>query len=114
MRIENEAARGKEDMRRYREIPAIVLTGQDEEEDMPGAFTAGADDYVVKPFPMRVLVKRIQAVLFRCGERKEAFLYQGPGIEFACRRVTRNGEEIPLTIKEYRLLEFGQGDVFGE
>ena len=94
------------DMRRYQEIPAIFLTGQDEEEDMLGAFTAGADDYVVKPFPMRVLIKRIQAVLFRCGEKKEAFLYRGLAIEFARKRVTRGGEEIPLTMKEYRLLEY--------
>ena len=73
---------------------------------MLGAFTAGADDYVVKPFPMRVLIKRIQAVLFRCKEKKEAFLYKGLGIEFARKRVTCHGKEIPLTMKEYRLLEY--------
>ena len=55
---------------------------------------------------MRVLIKRIQAVLFRCGEKKEAFLYRGLAIEFARKRVTRGGEEIPLTMKEYRLLEY--------
>lgn len=94
------------DVRKYQEIPAIFLTGQDEEEDMLGAFTAGADDYVVKPFPMRVLMKRIQAVLYRCRERKDAFLYKGLGIEFGRKRVTCSGEEIPLTMKEYRLLEY--------
>lgn len=94
------------DMRRYQEIPAIFLTGQDDEEDMLGAFTAGADDYVVKPFPMRVLMKRIQAVLYRCREKKETFLYKGLGIEFGRKRVTCNGEELALTMKEYRLLEY--------
>lgn len=94
------------DVRKYQEIPAIFLTGQDDEEDMLGAFTAGADDYVVKPFPMRVLIKRIQAVLYRCRERKEAFLYKGLEIEFGRKRVTCGGEEVALTMKEYRLLEY--------
>lgn len=93
-------------MRKYQEIPAIFLTGRDEEEDMLGAFTAGADDYVVKPFPMRVLVKRIKAVLYRCGEHKEIFLYKGLEIAFGSKRVTCNGKEIALTVKEYRLLEY--------
>ena len=40
-------------------IPAIFLTARDEERDMLAAFDVGAEDYVVKPFSMRVLLKRI-------------------------------------------------------
>ena len=55
-------------IRENTEIPAIFLTARDEETDMLTAFDTGADDYVVKPFSMKVLLKRIEAVR-RNGER---------------------------------------------
>lgn len=87
-----------------KKVPAIFLTARDDERDMLQAFDAGADDYVVKPFSMRVLLKRIEAVLKRwkegdiltCGdivlypEKKKVFL---------------GGEEIFLTAKEYQILK---------
>lgn len=93
-------------IREYHEIPMIFLTGRDEEEDMLGAFTAGADDYVVKPFQMNVLIKRVQAVLHRCKESKDCFLYKGLKVMLGSRKVFRDGKEILLTPKEYRLLEY--------
>ena len=69
-------------------IPAIFLTAKDDEKDMLKAFDTGADDYVVKPFSIKVLLKRIEVVLkrksnehiFMCGQvvlysdRKQAFV----------------------------------------
>ena len=92
------------EMQKRGHIPAIFLTARDEEDDMLAAFDAGADDYVVKPFPMKVLLKRIRAVLRRtagqdtltfrdltlCPEKKEVYLA---------------GEKVALTPREYRLLE---------
>ena len=46
-------------------IPAIFLTAKDDEKDMLKAFDTGADDYVVKPFSIKVLLKRIEVVLKR-------------------------------------------------
>ena len=51
------------EIREKAEIPAIFLTARDEETDMLTAFDTGADDYVVKPFSMKVLLKRIEAVI---------------------------------------------------
>ncbi|MDE6830687.1 MAG: response regulator transcription factor [Lachnospiraceae bacterium] len=93
-------------IREYQDIPAIFLTGRDEEADMLGAYSAGADDYVVKPFPISVLIKRVQAVLYRCREHREEFLYLGLKICFAQKKVTLEGKPVALTPKEYRLLEF--------
>lgn len=87
------------------QAPVIFLTGRDQEEDMLEAFQAGADDYVVKPFPMRVLMKRVQAVLRRSREEKESFSYGGLEIDFPGRRVSLQGKPVFLTPKEYRLLE---------
>ena len=46
-------------------IPAIFLTAKDDEKDMLKAFDIGADDYVVKPFSIKVLLKRVEVVLKR-------------------------------------------------
>ena len=94
-------------------IPAIFLTARDEEEDMLRAFDLGADDYVVKPFSMKVLLKRIEAVIKR--NRDEQMLSCGEIILYADRmQVFLEGQEITLTAKEYQLLEYlmrNQGQV---
>ena len=104
-------------IRENTEIPAIFLTARDEETDMLTAFDTGADDYVVKPFSMKVLLKRIE-VAFRRNRGEDA----GEQI-LKCRNLTLypqrkkavSGEnEIALTAKEYQLLEYlmkNQGQV---
>ena len=104
-------------IREKAEIPAIFLTARDEETDMVTAFDTGADDYVVKPFSMKVLLKRIE-VAFRRNRGEDA----GEQI-LKCRNLTLypqrkkavSGEnEISLTAKEYQLLEYlmkNQGQV---
>ncbi len=87
-------------------IPVIFLTARDEEEDMLRGFDCGADDYLVKPFPITVLLKHAQAVLRRMGEEgTETLCYEELVIHFERGEVIRRGEVINLTPKEYRLLE---------
>ena len=101
------------ELRKRQNVPAIFLTARDEERDMLAAFDTGADDYVVKPFSMKVLLKRIEAVLKRNGETeqlcyRELILYPGR------KQVFVKGQEIRLTAKEYQLLEYlmvNQGQV---
>lgn len=93
------------ELQRNRNIPAIFLTASDEEQNMLAAFDLGADDYVVKPFSMKVLLKRIEAVLGRKNKEevysvKELVLYP------ARKQVFLEGREILLTAKEYQLLEY--------
>lgn len=94
-----------EEMAREREIPAIFLTACDEEKEMLAAFDAGADDYVVKPFQLKVLMKRIEAVLRR-RDRSRALSFGELEVWPDKRRVFRRGQEIRLTSREYQLLEF--------
>lgn len=102
-----------QELRGRQKTPAIFLTARDEERDMLAAFDIGADDYVVKPFSMKVLLKRIKAVLKRNGEAspltfRELSLYP------AKKQVFMKGQEIRLTAKEYQLLEYlmlNQGQV---
>lgn len=93
-----------QEIRKRRDIPALFLTARDEEQEMLAAYDIGADDYVVKPFSMRVLLKRIEVVLRRKKEEtlsfREIVLYRDRKQAFI------NGREIPLTAKEFKLLEY--------
>lgn len=87
------------------QIPVIFLTARDDEADMLRAFDCGADDYLVKPFPMAVLLKHAQAVLRRTGEEDaKLFCYEDLSIDFARKQVTSQGRSVNLTNKEYDLL----------
>lgn len=95
--------------RRVRErgdIPVIFLTARDEEADMIRGFDCGADDYLVKPFPVTVLLKHAQAVLRRTAEEETViFSYEELSIDFERKQVMSRGTAINLTPKEYSLLE---------
>ena len=87
-------------------IPVIFLTARDEEADMLRAFDCGADDYLVKPFPMAVLLKHVEAVLRRTsGDGSHRFCYGDLMINLDSKQVRISGDPVRLTPKEYRLLE---------
>lgn len=89
----------------YGEIPVIFLTARDEEDDMLKAYDAGCEDYVVKPFPMSVLKKRILTVFRRNAADKDCFHYRELKIEYEKRTVYLREQEVHLTVKEYQILE---------
>jgi len=86
--------------------PILMLTARDTIEDRVAGLDSGADDYLVKPFAFAELLARIRALL----RRESVFL--GTVLQIAdlsldtrSHEVYRNGQPIPLTTKEYRLLE---------
>lgn len=90
-------------------IPILMLTARVEEADQVGGLQAGADDYVTKPFSMKVLVARVEALLrrSRAGASTEASgeLALGPiRLSTATHSATVDGREIKLTLTEFRLL----------
>jgi two-component system, OmpR family, response regulator ResD len=105
---------GLEVMRRVRKDrtrhPAIILlTAKGEESDRIVGLRLGADDYVVKPFSPAELVARVDAVLRRVDpepEHEPPLEFGSLRIEPAARRVTVDGEECALTMREYELLLF--------
>lgn len=104
---------GWETCRRIREltdVPVIFLTAKDDEPDRLQGFRLGADDYISKPFSFPELTARIQAVLRRTRRESKTeskdLLIRGPFCLDRTRKlVTRDGEPLPLTPTEYRLLE---------
>ena len=105
---------GLEVMRRLRRGPGpapaiILLTARGEESDRITGLRLGADDYVVKPFSPGELVARVDAVLRRApaAEAEPEVLRAGDVIiDVGGRRVTRGGEEVALTVREFELLTF--------
>jgi DNA-binding response OmpR family regulator len=87
--------------------PILVLTARAEMETKVNTLLSGADDYLVKPFSFVELAARIRAILRRPTESLPEILKVGD-IELnpSSRRVTRDGEEISLTLKEFGLLEY--------
>jgi two-component system, OmpR family, response regulator MprA len=87
--------------------PILMLTARHEITDRVAGLDAGADDYLAKPFALDELLARIRALLRRSGpsEAGEVIRLADLEIDPAGRRVTRGGDEIPLTRTEFNLLE---------
>lgn len=85
--------------------PILFLTAKDEEWDVVRGLDAGGNDYVTKPFRMMELLSRIRALLRISRPRASAALCRG-GIEVdqTHMQARRNGEPLPLTLTEYRIL----------
>ncbi len=95
--------------------PVLMLTAKDGEYDQADAFDLGADDYLTKPFSFIVLIARLRALIRRGGPERPAVLAAGDlTLDPARHVVTRSGDEIALTPREFGLLEFllhHRGDV---
>jgi two-component system, OmpR family, phosphate regulon response regulator PhoB len=93
---------------RTRNVPILMLTAKAEETDQVVGFTMGADDYVTKPFNVKVLLQRVKALLRRAdtaGEPADVIEHLGVRIDRVRHRASVNGQELDLTPTEFRLLE---------
>jgi two-component system OmpR family response regulator/two-component system response regulator QseB len=91
---------------RHDSTPVIVLTARDALEDRVAGLDAGADDYLVKPFELDELNARIRAVLRRhAGRAAPKLEHEGVTLDPATRQVTRDGEPVLLSAREFALLE---------
>ena len=91
------------------DLPLIMLTARGEEADRIVGLELGADDYVTKPFSPRELVARVRTVLRRAASpapKSERFSFGDVEIETSTREVTKAGEPLKLTAKEFDLLCF--------
>ena len=91
-------------------VPVIVVSAKAGSADKVGMLAAGADDYVTKPYSARELIARIRAVLRRRSAEPDmpmdAVLTGGPvRMDIDRHVVTVNGEEVPMPLKEFELLE---------
>ena len=91
------------------QIPIIFITAKDTENDTVTGFNLGADDYISKPFSLREVAARVKAVLRRsatpeAGRMPEQLVYKSLVLDIVKKKVCINGEEAPLTKKEFEIL----------
>jgi len=88
-------------------VPVIVLTARDTLPDRVAGLDAGADDYLVKPFAFAELLARMRALLRRGPIHEMAQLSAGGLVmDLLTHRVSRDGQPVDLTVKEFELLEY--------
>lgn len=95
-------------IRKESEIPIIMLTAMDEETAQIKAFELRVDDYITKPFSLKLVLMRIEAVLRRIrGKMEDQKILSANGIELntESRAVYRNGSPVSLTQLEFELLQ---------
>jgi two-component system KDP operon response regulator KdpE len=93
------------EIRSFSDVPVIILSVRNSEEDIVAALDLGADDYLTKPFNTSELLARIRASLRRTQQPQESVFKNGLlSIDFASHVVTKDLEELKLTNTEYELL----------
>ena len=95
-----------EQIRSWTDIPVIFLTARDDIAAKLVGLGIGADDYIVKPCLPQELLLRVYAVLRRCYKENETLLkLNNCTVDFSRAEVNKDGEILPLTAMEYKLLE---------
>ncbi len=94
-------------IRRRGTTPVLMLTARDTVPDRVRGLDGGADDYLTKPFSLEELLARVRALIRRGAGRPSPVIEAGGAvIDLNARSVTRQGERIPLTPREYALVEY--------
>jgi len=95
------------ELRKSQSTPVLVLTARDAVPDRIKGLDAGADDYLTKPFELGELLARIRALIRRAAGKASARIEVGEiVIDTSAKAVTRRGQPVPLTAREYVLVEF--------
>ncbi len=96
------------EIRKFSQVPIIMLSAKGEEYDRIHGFEVGADDYVVKPFSPRELMMRVDVIMRRVSGKAETghetYIKDGLFVDFTARKVTIDQQEADLAPKEYELL----------
>lgn len=96
-----------ERLRKQKQTPVLMLTARDAPKDRVRGLDTGADDYLVKPFDVPELLARLRALIRRTAGQAQPRLELGDvQLDTRARTVTRAGQPVPLTPREYAILEY--------
>jgi DNA-binding response OmpR family regulator len=96
------------EIRKYSQVPIIMLTAKSDERDELLGFELGIDEYITKPFSPKILVARVEAILRRTSEVSADSVLVAGGItmDLSAHIVTIDGEPVELSFKEFELLNY--------
>lgn len=94
------------EIRRFSQVPVLMVTAREDEESEITGFRCGADEYVSKPIRMHAFMARVSALLKRTTSDIETMEVAGITLNLSAREVYVAGEELQLTPKEFELLLF--------
>src|ERR1043165_6824157 len=96
-----------ERLRKQKHTPVLILTARDGFKDRVRGLDEGADDYLVKPFDLSELLARLRALIRRShGQTTSHIALEGVIIDIRARTVSRAGQPVTLTAREYAILEY--------
>lgn len=94
-------------IRKYSQVPIIMLTARGEEQDELQGFNLGVDEYISKPFSPKILVARVEAIIRRSTtSSKEVTEIGGIRIDKAAHQVSVDGNPVDLSYKEFELMSY--------
>jgi two-component system OmpR family response regulator len=94
-------------LRKQKQTPVLMLTARDATKDRVQGLDTGADDYLIKPFDLGELLARLRALIRRSAGQARPLLELGDvHMDLRARTVTRAGEPVVLTAREYAILEY--------
>ena len=94
-------------IRQSSQVPIIMLTARGEEQDELFGFELGVDEYITKPFSLKILVARVEAILKRTNKTEQRVKkYNGITLDTEGRTVKVDGKEVDLSLREYELLKY--------
>ena len=94
-------------LRKQKQTPVLMLTARDATRDRVRGLDTGADDYLVKPFDLTELLARLRALIRRsAGQARSQVEVRDLVIDTRARTITRAGQAVTLTAREYAILEY--------
>jgi two-component system OmpR family response regulator len=94
-------------LRKTKRTPVLLLTARDATQDRVRGLDNGADDYLIKPFDLQELLARLRALIRRAaGQPRPDLAIRDVVIDTRSRSVTRSGQQVALTAREYAILEY--------
>ena len=94
-------------IRKYTQVPIIMLTARGEEQDELQGFSLGVDEYISKPFSPKILVARVEAILRRSSTMSQEVIdVGGIHIDKSAHQVLVDGKNVDLSYKEFELITY--------
>ena len=93
-------------IRKYSQVPIIMLTARGEESDELQGFNLGVDEYISKPFSPKILVARVEAILRRSNGGQDVIDVGGIHIDKTAHQVSVDGKPVDLSYKEFELMTY--------